>query len=913
MAASHETTATSADIQDFTEAYAKSHWIFRGAPGNGSVDTKNLPSSIKLTGSDNGQAENAVYFTEISKDGTLTFDWSFSSDDNQEPFVLNGNTVSFDSFGYLLDGKFTELAYKNSSGNVRIDIKAGVKFGFQVRTYDAYFAKPGKAEITNFLSPDERMVDVSGFKLEPVSVGGVSVGTMDSAIAIKKIAGVPLKVKYNGQDVTDKTIAGWKILAAADDSAGSYGLYFYNQNLNQHAKWVLDDKGSFVTGEILTQNQLLIEEEHLKYDFNADSTIGRKYVAYQSSKGDISFGTTQIGLAIETKAKGLLQVKAGGNDISLDKLGWMVFAAKERSNGDVDIYLHKEDSPKEYAKWRINSQGSMIKGEYYTYSQLLEDEKFDAIDYDGDDNYGASYTDMSAKGDVGIGVTQLGVAIETKDKKVVQVTAGGKEVSFDKLGWTLMAAKQRSNGEYDVYLQKDDGSPEYAKWRINNQGSIIKGEYYTYAQLLNDEKSDILDYDGDDNYGASYTDMSAKGDVGIGVTQLGVAIETKDKKVVQVTAGGKEVSFDKLGWTLMAAKQRSNGEYDVYLQKDDGSPEYAKWRINGQGSILKGEYYTYAQLLNDEKSDILDYDGDDNYGASYTDLSSKGDVGIGVTQLGIAIETQDKKVVQVTAGGKEVSFDKLGWTLMAAKQRSNGEVDIYLHKDDSPLQYVKWRINGQGSIIKGEYYTVAQLLADEKSDFRDYDDDGIMGDDTSGEPMKMVESSVSITIDPDVMHLVLTGTASINGTGNSFDNIIDGNVGSNILDGKEGRDVLTGGDGADTYVFSTISSSAFGLAGADHITDFNPALGNPALGDRIQIQRSAFGISNTVVSTLSAVSGDSAVETALKTTALFVYDSSKGYLYLNQNGTESGYGDAGVFAILDNSPTGLIAAHILLA
>ena len=211
-------------------------------------------------------------------------------------------------------------------------------------------------------------------------------------------------------------------------------------------------------------------------------------------------------------------------------------------------------------------------------------------------------------------------------------------------------------------------------------------------------------------------------------------------------------------------------------------------------------------------------------------------------------------------------------------------------------------------MIKGEYYTLAQLLADEKSDFRDYDDDGIMGDDTSGEPMKMVESSVSITIDPDVMHLVLTGTASINGTGNSFDNIIDGNVGSNILDGKEGRDVLTGGDGADTYVFSTISPTAFGLAGADHITDFRPAS-----GDKIQIQRNAFRISNTAESTLSAVSGDVAVEAALSTTALFVYDSSKGFLFWNNNGTGSGYGDGGVFAILDNRPTGLIAAHILLA
>ena len=683
MATIHETTDTNGDIQVFTEAYAKSHWTFRGAPGNGVVDTKNLPSSIKITGSDNGQSQDSIYVTRITKDGAIAFDWSFTSDDNQESFEINGKPTSFDSFGYLLDGKFFELAYKNSSGTASIEVKAGVEFGFQVRTLDANFAKPGKAIITYFISPNAIMVDSSGFKPESTTTGEVVFGKIDSVIAIRKIARVPVKVKYNGQDVTEKTIAGWKPLAASqDDSTGRYGLYFYNQNTNQHAKWDIDYQGAFVQGEILTQKQLLLEEEHANYDFNADTTIGRKYVAHKSLKGDIGFGTTEIGLAIETKSKELLQVKAGGNYISLDKLGWMVVAAKERSNGEVDIYLRNDDEPLQFAKWRINSLGS----------------------------------------------------------------------------------------------------------------------------------------------------------------------------------------------------------------------------------IIKGEFYSYAQLLNDEKSDFLDYDSDDIYGASYAETSSKGDVGLGYTQLGIALLTKDQRVVQVTAGGKDISHDKLGWTPTAAKERKDGEVDIYLRNDDEPLQFAKWRINSLGSMIKGEYYTLAQLLADEKSDFRDYDDDGIMGDDTSGEPMKMVESSVSITIDPDVMHLVLTGTASINGTGNSFDNIIDGNVGSNILDGKEGRDVLTGGDGADTYVFSTISPTAFGLAGADHITDFRPAS-----GDKIQIQRNAFRISNTAESTLSAVSGDVAVEAALSTTALFVYDSSKGFLFWNNNGTGSGYGDGGVFAILDNMPTGLIAAHILLA
>jgi Ca2+-binding RTX toxin-like protein len=63
-----------------------------------------------------------------------------------------------------------------------------------------------------------------------------------------------------------------------------------------------------------------------------------------------------------------------------------------------------------------------------------------------------------------------------------------------------------------------------------------------------------------------------------------------------------------------------------------------------------------------------------------------------------------------------------------------------------------------------------------------------------------------------VENLTLTGTASINGTGNALDNFITGttgnntltgNAGNDTLDGKAGTDVLAGGAGGDTYLFGT--------------------------------------------------------------------------------------------------------------
>jgi Ca2+-binding RTX toxin-like protein len=60
-----------------------------------------------------------------------------------------------------------------------------------------------------------------------------------------------------------------------------------------------------------------------------------------------------------------------------------------------------------------------------------------------------------------------------------------------------------------------------------------------------------------------------------------------------------------------------------------------------------------------------------------------------------------------------------------------------------------------------------------------------------------VQSSVSHTLAANVENLVLTGTGSINGTGNGLDNVITGNAGSNTLSGGLGDDHLYGGAGSD--------------------------------------------------------------------------------------------------------------------
>lgn len=69
-----------------------------------------------------------------------------------------------------------------------------------------------------------------------------------------------------------------------------------------------------------------------------------------------------------------------------------------------------------------------------------------------------------------------------------------------------------------------------------------------------------------------------------------------------------------------------------------------------------------------------------------------------------------------------------------------------------------------------------------------------------GEGTDTILSSVDWTLSANVENLTLTGSASINGTGNSQANLIIGNLGGNTLDGGAGADTLMGGAGNDYYL-----------------------------------------------------------------------------------------------------------------
>ena len=98
----------------------------------------------------------------------------------------------------------------------------------------------------------------------------------------------------------------------------------------------------------------------------------------------------------------------------------------------------------------------------------------------------------------------------------------------------------------------------------------------------------------------------------------------------------------------------------------------------------------------------------------------------------------------------------------------------------------------------------------------------------ANEGVDTVKSSVSYTLGANVENLILTATnsscrhtsdASINGTGNTLDNVIVGNTANNILRGGSGNDTLFGDLGNDSLNGDAGNDILQGGAGNDTLTD----------------------------------------------------------------------------------------------
>ena len=148
-----------------------------------------------------------------------------------------------------------------------------------------------------------------------------------------------------------------------------------------------------------------------------------------------------------------------------------------------------------------------------------------------------------------------------------------------------------------------------------------------------------------------------------------------------------------------------------------------------------------------------------------------------------------------------------------------------------------------------------------------------------------ITSGITYTLGNNVENLTLTNVTSINGTGNTLDNMLTGNsatnslsgaVGNDTLAGGIGNDILMGGLGSDTFVFDTQFDA---INNVDAIVDFS------SIDDTIKLENAIF---NSFANTGTLVAGNfvsGAGASALDGDDFLVYDTTDGSLYYDADGS----------------------------
>jgi trimeric autotransporter adhesin len=162
-----------------------------------------------------------------------------------------------------------------------------------------------------------------------------------------------------------------------------------------------------------------------------------------------------------------------------------------------------------------------------------------------------------------------------------------------------------------------------------------------------------------------------------------------------------------------------------------------------------------------------------------------------------------------------------------------------------------------------------------------------------------VRSSVTYTLPSWANNLTLTGTASIDGTGNELDNVITGNGVANVLSGLAGNDTLSGGGAFAQFVFAAPP----GITNADTILDFDPMQNTIVLDGLAHIGIGPSGVwNNADVRFWSSSTG-----TAHDADDRVIYNTSNGQLWYDADGNSSGA--AQLIATLQGAP-GITASNI---
>jgi Ca2+-binding RTX toxin-like protein len=281
-----------------------------------------------------------------------------------------------------------------------------------------------------------------------------------------------------------------------------------------------------------------------------------------------------------------------------------------------------------------------------------------------------------------------------------------------------------------------------------------------------------------------------------GNVKADVAYNGDDNAIVVFETARNLVAADTSNGTDVYALNFKTGELTLVSSRADGSGVALS---SGDASVSDdGRWVTFTSY----SDDLVAGDSNGTRDIFVKDLYT-GAIAL-VSRAGAVAGNGPSSHAQISSGGDWIVFESSASNL-AATDANTGFSDVF--RVANPL-LKDTLIGGAGN----DTYVLSR--ADVVSE-------------AAGGGTDTVQASIHYTLGANLENLVLTGTANLNGTGNSLNNVITGNAGNNVLNGAAGIDTVSyaNATAAVTVNLATTTAQATGF-GSDTLLNFENVTGS---------------------------------------------------------------------------------------
>ncbi|PTQ91428.1 VCBS domain-containing protein, partial [Agitococcus lubricus] len=400
------------------------------------------------------------------------------------------------------------------------------------------------------------------------------------------------------------------------------------------------------------------------------------------------------------------------------------------------------------------------------------------------------------------------------------LSADGTKVVFLSSATNLVAGD--TNGYADIFL-KDVTTGAVTRVSTSSSGVQTNGHNYSAVVSADGNKVAFLSaatnlVAGDTNnlFDIFVKDLSTGAITRVTTDSSGTQANAHGSNYMVFSADGSKIAFESDATNLVAGD--TNGYLDIFV-KDLITG--VTTRVSTTSSGLQGNSHSRFKPVFSPDGTKIAFVSD----AANFSIGGVGGRHIYLKDLVTGTLTQvstDSNNAQINfsinenpvflENGTKIAFTSNATDLVAGD--TNGKIDVFI-KDLITGAVTRESVNASGTQADANSISLSSngtklvfssdasnLVASDTNTFRDIFVKTLSGD------VDTVQSSVSYSLSNHVENLTLTGSANINGTGNSLNNVLIGNSGNNMLTGGAGNDTLTGGLGNDTLEGGTGQDTA---------------------------------------------------------------------------------------------------------